>query len=88
MILLSFIMLAFQESRWWDYPGFELWKFANLTIFVLALVYIMTRKVKLGEIDPREPDTSNVTDHTNDFCIRRRSIRCLQPLAYRIFAGP
>ena len=50
MILLSFIMMAFQEPRWWDYPGFELWKFANLAIFVLTLVYIMTRKVKLGEI--------------------------------------
>jgi F0F1-type ATP synthase membrane subunit b/b' len=37
------------ESRWWDYPGFELWKFVNLGIFVLLLVYILTRKAKLGE---------------------------------------
>src|SRR5947208_14708058 len=45
-----FLALAAEGMRWWDYPGFELWKFANLAIFVLALVYIMTRKVKLGEI--------------------------------------
>jgi F-type H+-transporting ATPase subunit b len=37
------------ETRWWDYPGFELWKFVNLGIFVLLLVYILSRKVKLGE---------------------------------------
>ena len=45
---LSTLML-FQEPRWWDYPGFELWKFINLFVFVGALVYILTRKVKLGE---------------------------------------
>jgi F0F1-type ATP synthase membrane subunit b/b' len=37
------------ETRWWDYPGFELWKFVNLGIFVLLLVYILTRKAKLGD---------------------------------------
>ena len=56
-MFLSFIMsellLAFagaDETHWWDYPGFELWKFVNLAIFVAALVFILTRKVKLGEI--------------------------------------
>ncbi len=39
-----------EETRWWDYPGFELWKFVNLAIFVLAMVYILTRKAKLGEV--------------------------------------
>jgi len=37
------------EPHWWDYPGFELWKFVNLAIFVLALVYLLTRKWKIGE---------------------------------------
>jgi F-type H+-transporting ATPase subunit b len=32
-----------------DYPGFEAWKFVNLAIFVGAMVYILTRKVNLGE---------------------------------------
>jgi len=42
-------LLAFEEPRWWDYPGFELWKFINLAVFVLLLVYILTRKANLGE---------------------------------------
>jgi F0F1-type ATP synthase, subunit b len=53
-MFLSFIignvLLAFAEPRWWDYPGFELWKFLNLAIFVLVLFYILTRKAKLGEV--------------------------------------
>ena len=49
-MFLSFAtLILFQEPRWWDYPGFELWKFINLAIFVGALVCILTRKVKLGE---------------------------------------
>jgi len=38
-----------QEPRWWDYPGFELWKFINLGFFVLVLVYILTKKANIGE---------------------------------------
>jgi len=41
--------LAASDLRWWDYPGFELWKFVNLFIFVGALVYVLVRKAKLGE---------------------------------------
>ena len=55
-MFLSFIITnalpafaAIEAARWWDYPGFELWKFVNLAIFVLAMVYILTRKAKLGE---------------------------------------
>lgn len=57
MMNLSFIpghvLLALAgggETHWWDYPGFELWKFINLAIFVLALVYVLTKKAKLGDI--------------------------------------
>ena len=32
-----------------DYPGFEAWKFLNLAVFVAALIFILTRKVRLGE---------------------------------------
>jgi F0F1-type ATP synthase membrane subunit b/b' len=56
-MLLSFIVNNFlpafsgaEATPWWDYPGFELWKFANLAVFVIALVYILTRKAKLGEV--------------------------------------
>ena len=46
-MLLCFIF-AFEDPRWWDYPGFELWKFVNLAIFVAALVYVLVRKENLG----------------------------------------
>ena len=51
-MFLTFALLmifASEGGSWWDYPGFELWKFVNLFVFVAILVYILTRKVKLGE---------------------------------------
>src|SRR5215470_3402655 len=47
-LTLAFIAIL-EEPRWWDYPGFELWKFVNLAVFVGGLVYLLTRKMKLGE---------------------------------------
>lgn len=51
-MFLSFIITNFffgfawtEETRWWDYPGFELWKFVNLAIFVIALVFAMRKFV-------------------------------------------
>jgi len=41
--------MMLQEPKWWDYPGLELWKFFNLALFAGALIYVLTRKVKLGE---------------------------------------
>src|SRR5712692_10286397 len=49
--IISSAFLAFftaEEARWWDYPGFELWKFINLAIFVGILIYIARRK-RLGD---------------------------------------
>ena len=34
-------------APWWNTPGFEVWKFVNLAIFVFALVYVLRRP--LGE---------------------------------------
>jgi F0F1-type ATP synthase membrane subunit b/b' len=45
---LWLIILA-DETRWWDYPGFEIWKFVNLFIFAGGLVYVLVRKARLGE---------------------------------------
>ena len=42
-------MISSEGAAWWNYPGFELWKFVNLFVFVAILVFILTRKVKLGE---------------------------------------
>jgi len=54
-MLIALIMA--EGAGWWtrlepylDYPGFEAWKFINLAIFVSILTYILTRKVKLGEV--------------------------------------
>jgi len=43
------MIFSSERGAWWDYPGFELWKFVNLFVFVAILVYVLTRKVKLGE---------------------------------------
>src|SRR5215470_4187949 len=37
-----------ETTHWWDYPGFELWKFINLAIFVIVLI-IFLKKVNLKE---------------------------------------
>ncbi|MDX6531694.1 MAG: F-type H+-transporting ATPase subunit b [Blastocatellia bacterium] len=51
-LMMTNALLAFagaEDAPWWNYPGFELWKFLNLAIFVIVLVYVLTRKAKLGE---------------------------------------
>jgi F-type H+-transporting ATPase subunit b len=51
------VLIEAGGAGWWaraepylDYPGFEAWKFFNLAVFVLLMVYILTRKAKLGEV--------------------------------------
>jgi F-type H+-transporting ATPase subunit b len=46
---LWLFLFAEEAPKWWDYPGFEVWKFVNLFVFVGALVYVLVRKAKLGE---------------------------------------
>ncbi len=53
---IPFAILLFAGPSWWtrvepylDYPGFEAWKFINLAVFVGVMIYILTRKAKLGE---------------------------------------
>lgn len=42
----TFYSLAFEgEYPWWNYPGFELWKFLNLFLFVGVLVFILRRPI-------------------------------------------
>src|ERR1051326_2338090 len=42
-MLALFSILASDSPKWWDYPGFELWKFFNLALFVGLLVYVLLR---------------------------------------------
>src|SRR5216110_2258646 len=41
--MFLYLIFAFENPRWWDYPGFEVWKFVNLAIFVAALVFALRR---------------------------------------------
>ena len=50
--LVAFIIV--EETRWWDYPGFELWKFINLAIFAIALVVVLRRRIGAAFRDRRE----------------------------------
>lgn len=45
-LIITDVLPAFagaEGTRWWDYPGFELWKFVNLAIFVIALIFAMRK---------------------------------------------
>jgi len=33
------------EFPWWNYPGFELWKFFNLFLFIGVIVFILRRPI-------------------------------------------
>ena len=43
MIGMKVIFAFFEDPKWWDYPGFELWKFVNLAIFVTVLVIALRK---------------------------------------------
>ena len=41
--MFLYLFFVFENPHWWDYPGFELWKFVNLAIFVIVLVVAMRK---------------------------------------------
>lgn len=44
MHLLQLGMMTFSgDDSWWNYPGFELWRFVNLAIFIGAALYLHHR---------------------------------------------
>jgi F0F1-type ATP synthase membrane subunit b/b' len=43
MIFALIFMLSSDSPPWWDYPGFELWKFVNLALFVGLMVYVLMK---------------------------------------------
>src|SRR5437660_5446229 len=38
-----YFLFAEQTPKWWDYPGFELWKFVNLIIFIPLAIWGMNK---------------------------------------------
>src|ERR1051325_57302 len=43
---MIFALISFLSSEgppWWDYPGFELWKFVNLALFIALMVYVLMK---------------------------------------------
>jgi len=51
------LIFAFENPRWWDYPGFELWKFLNLTIFVIVMVVAMRKFFGVPEMFRNRKET-------------------------------
>ncbi len=57
--MLAFIhsfILMFAEGgvKWWNYPGFEFWKFLNLAIFVGIMVYLLKKPLSAAFKAKRE----------------------------------
>jgi F-type H+-transporting ATPase subunit b len=51
----SFIlMLAEGGTPWWNYPGFEFWKFLNLGLFILLMVYLLRKPLSTAFKAKRE----------------------------------
>ncbi|MBC7909451.1 MAG: ATP synthase F0 subunit B [Pyrinomonadaceae bacterium] len=42
---ILFALAGDGSAPWWNYPGFEAWKFFNLFLFVGVLVYILRRPI-------------------------------------------
>jgi len=43
MIFALIFILSADNPPWWDYPGFELWKFVNLGLFIALMVYVLLK---------------------------------------------
>jgi F0F1-type ATP synthase membrane subunit b/b' len=43
MIFALIFLLSSDGPPWWDYPGFELWKFVNLALFAGLMVYVLMK---------------------------------------------
>jgi len=44
-IFLMIALLAGGETPWYNYPGWEVWRFFNLILFVGALIFLLRRPV-------------------------------------------
>jgi F-type H+-transporting ATPase subunit b len=49
-----FGLLLEGEYSWWNYPGFELWKFGNLLLFVGVMVFLLRKPISEAMRSRRE----------------------------------
>lgn len=54
LAFINFLLFAEGGVKWWNYPGFELWKFLNLAIFVGILVYLLKKPLSAAFKAKRE----------------------------------
>ena len=57
MLGMNLIFAFFEDPKWWDYPGFELWKFVNLAIFVTVLVIALRKFFGVPEMFRNRKET-------------------------------
>ena len=43
MIFALISFLSSENPPWWDYPGFELWKFVNLALFIALMIFVLKK---------------------------------------------
>ena len=43
MVFALIFILSSDSPPWWDYPGFELWKFVNLGLFIGLMLYVLIK---------------------------------------------
>jgi F-type H+-transporting ATPase subunit b len=48
------LLLASEGMEWFNYPGLELWKFANLAIFTALGIYVLRRPISQALLARRE----------------------------------
>jgi F-type H+-transporting ATPase subunit b len=53
MIFALIFMLSSDSPPWWDYPGFELWKFVNLALFVGLMILVLIKADIRGALRAR-----------------------------------
>ena|ERR1043166_9411510 len=52
-MMFAVTLLLAENPPWWDYPGFEFWKFVNLALFVALLVFVLKKADIAGAFHAR-----------------------------------
>ncbi|HYW71532.1 MAG TPA: hypothetical protein VE961_10875 [Pyrinomonadaceae bacterium] len=59
MLFALILVLSAENPPWWDYPGFEIWKFVNLGLFVLLLLFVLKKADISGAFRARGESIKN-----------------------------